>query len=96
MEKMKVATPKVIVLYESKDITAHVAPALIELAYTDFMEGESDSVDLALEDAERRWQDAWYPQHGDVVQVQIGYAGEPLLPCGEFEVDEVELDGPRT
>ncbi|WP_073652168.1 phage late control D family protein [Pseudomonas aeruginosa] len=94
METLKVATPTVVVVYEGKDISAHVSPALVELTYVDFMEGESDSVDMALEDAERRWQDAWYPQHGDVVQVQLGFAGEPLLPCGEFEVDEVELEGP--
>jgi phage protein D len=28
------------------------------------------------------------------VSVQIGYEDAPLLPCGEFEIDEVELDGP--
>ena len=89
-----VATPKVVVKYENKDITANITPSLIEVNYTDFMEGESDSVELVLQDVERRWQNAWYPQHGDRVNVQIGYEDAPLLPCGEFEIDEVELDGP--
>lgn len=93
-EAMKVPVPKVVVQYENKDITANITPTLIEVNYTDFMEGESDSVELVLEDVERRWQNAWYPQHGDQVSVQIGYEDSPLLPCGEFEIDEVELDGP--
>ena len=94
METLKVAAPKVVVVYEGKDISAHVAPALVDLTYVDLAEGERFRRYGPWRDAERRWQDAWYPQHGDVVQVQLGFAGEPLLPCGEFEVDEVELEGP--
>jgi phage protein D len=94
MEAMSVPTPKVVVIYAQKDITADITPSLIEVTYTDFMEGESDSVELVLEDMDRKWQNAWYPQHGDQINLQIGYADAPLLPCGEFEVDEVELLGP--
>lgn len=94
MEAMKVPAPKVVVTYEGKDITASITPSLIEVNYIDFIEGESDSVELVLEDVDRRWQNAWYPKHGDQVNVQIGYEDAPLLPCGDFEIDEVELDGP--
>lgn len=97
MEALSLSTipePKVIVIYERRDITTVISPALIEISYTDFMEGESDSVEILLEDVDRRWQNAWYPQHGDMVSVQLGYANGPLLPCGDFEVDEVELEGP--
>jgi phage protein D len=91
---LTVSSPALMVIYEGRDITANVTPALIELEYSDYMEGESDHVSLELEDAERRWQSAWYPQFGDTVNVQLGYADAPLLPCGNFEVDEVELGGP--
>lgn len=94
MEAMTVPTPKVVVVYAGRDITKDITNALIEVSYTDFMEGESDTLELVLEDVDRRWQNAWYPQHGDVVNLQMGYADGPLLPCGDFEVDEVELDGP--
>lgn len=89
-----VSTPKLIVVYEKKDISAVITPALIELSYTDNLEGESDSVEITLEDADRRWQNAWYPAHGDTVNVQLGYADSALLPCGDFEVDEIEFEGP--
>ena len=94
MEALNIPTPKVIVLYAQKDITADITSSLIEVSYTDYMEGESDSVELVLEDVDRKWQNAWYPQHGDQINLQIGYIGAALLPCGDFEVDEVELDGP--
>ena len=31
---------------------------------------------------------------GDQVNLAIGYYGEGLLPCGDFQVDEIELVGP--
>ncbi len=93
-EAMKVAVPKVVVQYAGRDITATITPSLIELNYDDALEGQSDAVELVLEDVERRWQNAWYPQHGDALMVQIGYEDAPLLPCGEFEIDEIELSGP--
>jgi uncharacterized protein len=93
-EAMKVAVPKVGVVYANKDITANVTPSLLEVSYTDYMEGESDSVELVMEDVGRRWQNTWYPEHGDQVSVQMGYEDGPLLKCGDFEIDEVELEGP--
>jgi phage protein D len=94
MEALNVSAPRLVVVYEGKDITATITPLLLDFEYTDHMEGESDSVSLTLEDAERRWQDAWYPQHGDTLTAQLGYAGAALLPCGDFEVDEIEFEGP--
>ncbi|MEX3555330.1 MAG: contractile injection system protein, VgrG/Pvc8 family [Burkholderia gladioli] len=84
----------VTVQYQKKDITAAITPYLIDVTYTDRSDGESDSVEITVEDTDRRWQNAWYPTHGDTLTVAIGYAGETLLPCGVFEIDEIELDGP--
>ncbi|MDR0440140.1 MAG: Cro/Cl family transcriptional regulator [Candidatus Accumulibacter sp.] len=94
METLTVSTPRLVVIYEGRNITANVTPSLIEIEYTDCMEGESDSLSITLEDADRRWREAWYPQFGDTVSVELGYADAPLLPCGDFEVDEIEIDGP--
>lgn len=85
--------PTAEVIYEGRDITAHVEPMVIEIAYSDCIEGESDTVELLLEDADRHWQNGWYPTHGDVLEVRLGYKNKPLLACGVFEIDEVELEG---
>ena len=91
---MKVPSPHLVVQYEGRDISVALAPMLIELNYSDFMEGESDTVDLVVENTDGLWLDAWYPRHGDNVNVQLGYADGPMLKGGDFEVDEIELDGP--
>ena len=89
-----VDVPLVTLLYDTKDITADIAPFLLELTYTDNLEGESDTLDVRLEDVDGRWVSAWYPNQGDKLQAQGGYEGRPLLRMGEFEIDEIELDGP--
>ena len=47
-----------------------------------------------MEDHARRWQGSWAPAEGDLVNLTIGYRGEPLLPCGDFQVDDLWLSGP--
>jgi phage protein D len=91
---MTVPTPKLVVRYEGKDISAALEPYLLELTYTDYTEGESDTLELRVEDVDGRWLNNWYPNHGDRLRVSIGYEGEPLLECGTFEIDEIEMDGP--
>ncbi|MGP8432041.1 phage late control D family protein [Paraburkholderia fungorum] len=89
-----VPEPAVTIKWAGKDVTGDITPFLTELTYTDFMEGESDSVELVLEDADSRWVGAWYPQFGDKVEVWIGYRNAQMLPCGSFEIDEIEFSGP--
>lgn len=90
-----VPTPVLIVKYQGKDISGDLAPYLLQCDYVDFLEGESDSLDLSIEDVDQRWLNDWYPNQGDVLDLMIGYANEPLLPCGEFEIDEIEAEGSR-
>ena len=89
-----VDAPMALLRYDTKDITADISPFLIELTYTDNLEGESDALDVQLEDVDGRWISAWYPGHGDSLHAQIGFVGTQLLDCGEFEIDEIELQGP--
>ena len=89
-----VDAPTAVIQYANKDITADISPYMLEMVYTDALEGESDTVELQLEDVDGRWINAWYPEHGDTVELQLGYVGRPLLQCGEFEIDEIELHGP--
>jgi uncharacterized protein len=80
--------------YEGKDITHELAPHVISLCYSDALEGESDSLEITLEDVARNWVGAWFPTYGDRIHAQLGYQDGLMLPCGEFEVDELDLDGP--
>jgi phage protein D len=85
--------PKWLLSYAGKNISGDVSKAVTEITYTDHESHQSDEIEVQLQDSEKRWQGPWYPSQGDLLNLQIGYADEPLLPCGNFEIDELELDG---
>lgn len=80
--------------YEGRDITADISRDFIRLVYQDKRSGEADELEIVLENSHGRWTHGWYPEKGDRIVASFGYAGEAMLPCGTFEVDECELSGP--
>ena len=89
-----VPMPQARILYGQKDISSDISPYLISVSYTDRLSGESDELELRLEDTDGRWRGDWYPGKGDALTVSIGYAGQELVSCGSFEIDEIELSFP--
>jgi phage protein D len=89
-----VRAPQWILTYSGVNISADVSQMIVTIRYVDRLDGASSELELELEDSMKLWQGAWYPELGDIVSVQIGYSGDLLLDCGEFQVDELELDGP--
>lgn len=87
-----VPTPDFSILYEKTNITADIEPHLIELSYTDNLEGESDELTLTFEDISGKWVRQWYPTQGDKLKAAIGYKGTLLADIGAFEIDEVEYN----
>jgi phage protein D len=66
----------------------------LDITYTDRLGAASSDLEIILEDSQKLWQGPWYPQEGDIINLTIGYRGEPQLPCGSFQVDELLLTGP--
>lgn len=75
--------------YQGADIGADA----ISLVYTDFDHGKSDEIEVTFEDKLHRWKGGWYPEHGDTLALSIGWLGQGLLPCGTFEIDEIDFSG---
>jgi len=86
---MNVPIPKFTVLYNNKNITADISKHLISLTYNDKTEGESDEIEIEVEDVDLKWQNSWYPEKGAKLTVTI-----ESLKCGVFEIDEINLSGP--
>jgi phage protein D len=78
--------------YAGKNITSDISSNLIGVTYTDHAEGESDEIEITVEDSEGLWRGDWYPTKGEKMKLDIGYDNQ-LMPCGTFEVDEIELSG---
>ena len=87
-----VPTPDFSMLYEKTNITADIEPHLLELTYTDNLEGESDELTVAFEDISGKWIRQWYPTQGDKLKAAIGYKDAQLTDIGAFEIDEVEYN----
>ena len=92
----KPGPPEVIfdVIYEGVSIGAEVSQDILCCTYTDKRTGEADDIELTLDNGALRWMRAWYPRKGDRIVVSFGYRGDVMLQCGEFEIDEIELEGP--
>ena len=94
MEAVTVRRARWVIEYAGKDISADIYPYVLGVTYTDALEGEADDLDITIEDRDHRWKNGWWPQKGDKIRLSIGYDGEALANCGQFQVDEVELSGP--
>ena len=89
-----VRAPQWVITYLGVDITAAVSQMVRAIRYVDRLDDESGEFEVELEDHAKRWQRTWYPALGDLVGARIGYRNEGLLNCGDFQIDELELDGP--
>ncbi len=76
------------------DVTATLTPFLLSVSYTDFLEGEADTLDIRLEDSDGRFRGGWYPAKGQTLELAFGYDGQPLRKLNAFEIDEIQLEGP--
>jgi phage protein D len=89
-----VRSPSWVLIYQGVNITTDISRMVLSISYVDELGGRAGELEVEIEDREKRWQAAWFPQQGDVVTLLIGYGGEPLLACGDFQVDDLELQGP--
>jgi phage protein D len=103
-----VRSPRWVLTYAGVNVTTDISAMVTEILYVDGareatvprhrghrpLRGSSDELEVTLEDRDRRWQGPWFPTRGDIVTLLIGYDSEELLPCGDFQVDELELTGP--
>lgn len=91
-ETIKKATvlPKVVVIYNKKDISVNISKYLMSLTYSDYEKDQSDELNLQLKDSDKYFQNSWRPKKGDKISAQIGYENETLLDCGTFTIDETE------
>lgn len=82
------------ITHDSADITSKIADRLLSLRVTDEAGVTSDQFDLALDNRDGAIA---IPETGAVLQVAMGYEGQPLYDMGSYTIDEVESSGmPRT
>lgn len=88
------ATPRWVLEYETLEVTSLLAPMVTQVTYTDHSHGKSDELELTVHDVDTLWRTGWWPAKGDRLSCSIGYDGQALVPCGDFQVDDVTASGP--
>lgn len=85
------------IAFNDVDATAHMIPNKTDFSYTDPASGEADSIDISLHDRGRLWTEAWLPAAGDkisaTIRIQNRGAGDKVLPCGLFILDNFDFSG---
>ena len=89
-----VTLPEVVLKYEQKDITADIKPYLMSVSYTDYLGGQSDELQIEVEDVDGRWLRSWYPDQGDSLSLEIGDQFTGMVKMGSFELAEIEYQHP--
>lgn len=89
-----VTRPDFVIAYEQKDITGDIAPYLLSISYTDYLEGQSDELQVSFEDVDGRWLRGWYPEQGDKLSLSLGDQFTGLVDFGSFEIAEIEYNHP--
>ncbi|MBI6942916.1 phage late control D family protein [Pseudomonas putida] len=83
--------PQFCIQADGKDITALINDRLLLLRTTDKPGMDSDDFELRID---ARDGAVALPARGALIEVHLGYAGEPLARLGRYTVDEVEVFGP--
>ena len=82
------------------DVTRDLSPYLKSVTYEDVLSGETDTVELELQDTAHLFATDWFPQRGDTLRVELSreyWSGDgqlETLPLGLFELDEVQNSYP--
>lgn len=80
--------------YQNRNITRDISEYLLDLEYVDFLSGQSDELNITLEDVDGKWSTSWYPGHGDTLTLSLGWTGQTPRKLGAFEIDEIEISKP--
>ncbi|MDD4599617.1 hypothetical protein SDC9_04135 [bioreactor metagenome] len=96
---MKARRAKLQLKYNNADISEDLERYLISFSYTDNASGKADDLQITLEDRQGLWKNDWFPEKGATLEASIitsnweQNGNEETLPCGTFEIDEIECSG---
>ncbi|HWL51363.1 MAG TPA: contractile injection system protein, VgrG/Pvc8 family [Chthoniobacteraceae bacterium] len=72
------------------NVTDRYAGRLLSLSVTDQTDGNSDSLQIELEDT--GWQTE-LPKQGEILEIELWYQGQKPVSVGSYVVDEMSIEG---
>ena len=89
-------------VYNGVDISADISEDLDSATWTDNSAKTADTLNVVLRNTHGRWIDDWFPSKGAKLSASIevrdwgAQGNHAVLPCGTFEIDEIEVSGGAT
>lgn len=96
---MKTRRADVEIIYNGAAVTTKMLGQAGEVTYTDPACGEADSLDISINDRNRKWINAWLPVEGDTITATIRVynwereGDNRALRCGFFILDDFTFSG---
>jgi phage protein D len=90
---------KLILLYNGADISEDISADLDTATWTDKSSGEADEINVNLHNTHGKWSNEWLPSKGAKLTASIevqnwdGEGDAAILPCGAFEIDQINVSG---
>lgn len=89
-----VAKPYIEIIINNQNVTKILNEYVLSVRYTDYLKGQSDELEIVLKNPNNLFNSQEnYPVKGNKISAKIGYAGEKLLDCGIFAIDEISFSG---
>ncbi|OYX11243.1 MAG: hypothetical protein B7Z15_12155, partial [Rhizobiales bacterium 32-66-8] len=83
-------TPYIAINFNGRNLVPQWGPTLISVTVTDERGLESDKVSIELDDLDGETE---CPETGQIVTVDGGYEEDGAAVQGEFEIDQISLEG---
>ncbi len=92
------------IVFDGADITNSIKPYLLSVTYTDNEEGETDDLQVKVQDRDGEWLQSWLDRAiaaaagakltFSAAFTQKNWGNDATLPTGDFELDGVSYDDP--
>ena len=66
-----VRTPQWVLTYAGVNISGDISGMVREIIYTDRLSGAAGEIEVELEDHDKLWQGPWFPQDGDLTNLNL-------------------------
>ncbi len=88
-----VQIPEWQIMYGGTQVAGNLLTHSQHIHYDEALGGKANVLEIQVEDSARAWANS-PPIIGTALSLSIGYQGQSLVSCGNFEVDEWEAEGP--
>lgn len=79
--------------YNNQEITTDIRAEVYDIKYTDYIEGNADTLEISITDPTQKWLNNHYPKKGTLLDFALRN-GDDFLNLGKFHISEISYSSP--